>query len=41
MTPEDKRLFDSIVHGLRMVNWRKADAEAEAMERINRMKEKK
>ena len=35
MTPSEKALFDSIVHGLRMQDWSRADTEAEALARID------
>jgi hypothetical protein len=40
MTTEEKTLFDSIVDGLRRQGWSKLDAEGEALDRIERMRER-
>ena len=36
MTPEERRLFDSTVHGLRSRGWSRIEAEGEALARIDR-----
>jgi hypothetical protein len=35
LPPDEQRLYDSIVHGLRSQGWDRLDAEAEAIERID------
>ncbi len=40
MTDDEKKLFDSMVHGLRSQGWSKADAEAEAIDRIVRNRDR-
>jgi len=34
MTEQQKRLYDSIVHGLRTQGWSKIEAESEALDRV-------
>lgn len=36
MTEEERSLYDSIVHGLRMVGWTREEAEGEALARVIR-----
>lgn len=37
----ERRLYDSIVHGLRMRGWSRIEAEGEALARIDRMRQKR
>ena len=39
LPPEEQRLYDSIVHGLRSRGWSRSDAEAEAIERVAKRRE--
>lgn len=36
MTPDEQRLFDSVVHGLRSAGWSRLEAEGEALNRVER-----
>ena len=38
---QDKAMFDSIVHGLRMQGWSRIEAEGEALERIERARQRR
>ena len=40
MTPEEIKFFDSCVHGLRTAGWSKIDAEDEALNRIEKQRQK-
>jgi hypothetical protein len=37
----EQRFFDSVVHGLRMAGWSRIDAESEAMDRLERQRQKR
>lgn len=37
---EDQELYDSIVHGLRSQGWSRMDAEDEALDRIERIRQR-
>ena len=41
MDEEERKLFDSIVHGLRNQGWSRIEAENEAIDRIERMRAKR
>lgn len=34
LPPDEQRLYDSIVHGLRSQGWTRSDAESEAIDRV-------
>lgn len=36
MSEEDRAFYDSVVHGLRSAGWTRSEAEAEALERVER-----
>jgi hypothetical protein len=40
MSPEETKLFDSIVHGLRSRGWSRFEAEGEALDRIEKHRQK-
>jgi hypothetical protein len=40
MSPEEQKLYDSIVHGLRSQGWSRIEAEGEALDRIERQRQK-
>lgn len=39
MSDDEKKLYDSIVHGLRSQGWSKIEAETEALERVLNLRE--
>lgn len=39
MTSHEQSLYDNIVHGLRAGGWERGDAEGEALERIERLRQ--
>ena len=40
MSDEEQRLYDSMVHGLRVQGWSRIEAESEALDRIERRRMK-
>lgn len=39
LPPDEQRLFDNVVHGLRMKGWSRTDAESEAIDRVVRRRD--